>query len=120
MKNNIKEIVVAVAIILIALLLLNPFDFWMPTMMVWSMLAAVLVLFGVFTSFILRENSIDERDSAHRTIAGRNAFLVGSFMLMLGIVFQSRTHTVDPWLVVALVLMVVTKLGTRMWSDRNR
>lgn len=123
MKNNTKgiisEIIVTLGLIVIAVLLLNPFNFWMPDMMVMSMLAIVLVLFGVFASFILREKSIDERDDQHRTLAGRNAFLAGSATLILGIIMQGYLHTVDPWLVVALIVMVVTKIGTRMWSDRN-
>lgn len=119
MKNNLKETIVTVALVVIAVALLNPFHFWMPDMMVMGMLAIVLALFGVFASFILRENTVDERDSQHRTLAGRNAFLAGAGVLTLGIVFQGYTHAVDPWLVIALVTMVVVKIGTRIWSDRN-
>lgn len=123
MKNNPKEIIsetlVTVGLIVTAILLLNPFDFWMPDMMVMSMLAIVLVLFGAFASFVLREKSIDERDEQHRTLAGRNAFLAGSTTLILGIIVQGYSHSVDPWLVVALIVMVVTKICTRMWSDKN-
>jgi len=119
MKNNVLEKVVALALIVIAILLLNPFHFWMPDMMVMGMLAGALVLFGVFASFILREDSLDERDELHRTLAGRNAFLAGSGVLIMGIVVQGYSHTVDPWLVVALIAMVVVKIATRIWSDRN-
>lgn len=120
MKNNFKETVVTTAMIVIAILLLNPFHFWMPDMMVICMLAGALALFGVFASFILREKSVDEREDQHKSLAGRNAFLVGSGILMFGIVVQGYTHTVDPWLVVALIAMVLTKLATRHWSDKYR
>ena len=119
MKNNLKETVVTVALIVIAILLLNPFHFWMPDMMVMSMLAFALVLFGIFASFILREKSIDEREEQHKSLAGRNAFLAGSGILMLGIVVQGYSHTVDPWLVITLIGMVAVKLITRHWSDKN-
>ncbi len=119
MKNNLKETIVSIALIAIAILLLNPFHFWMPNMMVMSMLAITLGLFGLFASFILRETMIDEREGQHRTLAGRNAFLAGSGVLTLGIVIQGYTHTVDPWLVVALIVMIVVKIGTRIWSDKN-
>ncbi len=119
MKNNIKETIVTVCLILIAVLLLNPFNFWMPDMMVMAMLACALVLFGVFASFILREESVDERDNAHRTLAGRNAFLAGASVLMIGIVIQGYTHTVDPWLVITLIVMILVKIVTRLWSDKN-
>jgi cobalamin synthase len=119
MKNNIKEIIVPFFLILIAVLLLNPFHFWMPNMMVICMLAIALVLFGIFASYILREKSVDERDNLHRTLAGRNAFLAGAGVLMIGIVVQSYAHSVDSWLVIALIIMIVVKTGTRMWSDKN-
>jgi magnesium-transporting ATPase (P-type) len=119
MKNNLKEVIVTVALILIAVLLLNPFHFWMPNMLVICMLAIALGLFGVFASFILRERVGDEREGQHRTLAGRNAFLAGAGVLTLGIVVQGYTHTVDPWLVVTLIVMVVVKIGTRIWSDKN-
>jgi hypothetical protein len=123
MKNNphgmIREIIVTAALVVIAILLLNPLHFWMPDIMVMSMLAAALGLFGIFASFILRESMIDERDGQHRTLAGRNAFLAGSGVLTLGIVIQGYAHTVDPWLVIALIVMIIVKIGTRMWSDKN-
>lgn len=119
MKNNIKEIIVALSLVIIAVLLLNPFHFWMPDMLVVCMLAIALALFGVFASFILREKSADERDDQHKSLSGRNAFLAGSGVLTLGIAIQGYTHTVDAWLVIALVVMVFAKIVTRIWSDRN-
>ncbi|OGI79094.1 hypothetical protein A3F19_03335 [Candidatus Nomurabacteria bacterium RIFCSPHIGHO2_12_FULL_37_29] len=119
MKNNIKETIVTICLIIIAILLLNPFHFWMPDMIVLVMLAFALVIFGIFASFILREKIFDERDSLHRTLAGRNAFLAGSTILMLGIIIQGYSHSVDPWLVIALIGMIIIKIGTRIWSDKN-
>ncbi len=119
MKNNIKETIATVCLIVIAILLLNPFHFWMPDMMVMAMLASALVIFGILASFILREEIFDERDSLHRTLAGRNAFLVGATVLMLGIVVQGYSHQVDAWLVVALIGMIFVKIATRIWSDKN-
>jgi hypothetical protein len=119
MKNNLIEMLVAVCLVVLAILLLNPFEFWMPDMMVMAMLAITIGLFGVFASFVLRERVFDERDALHRTLAGRNAFLAGSGVLTLGIVIQGHTHSVDPWLVIALVAMIVVKIFTRVWSDKN-
>ncbi len=84
-----------------------------------SILVAAIVLFAIFASFILREKNVDERDAQHRTLAGRNAFLAGSATLIFGIIVQGYSHAVDGWLVVALIIMVVTKICTRIWSDRN-
>ncbi len=119
MRNNIKETIVTVGLIAIAVLLLNPFHFWMPDMMVVCMLAIALALFGIFATFILREKACDEREEQHKSLAGRNAFLAGSGVLVLGIVVQGYSHTVDPWLVLTLIVMIAAKLVTRHWSDRN-
>ncbi len=120
MKNKtLQEILVPLALIILATLLLNPFHFWMPDMMVMGMLATLLVLFGIFASFILKEKAFDERDDMNRSLAGRNAFLAGSATLMLGIVVQGYNHAIDPWLVIALIVMIIIKIGTRLWSDKN-
>ena len=120
MKNKItKEIIIPLTLVVLAVLLLNPFNFWMPDMMVMGMLVVLLVLFGIFASFILKETIFDERDDVNRSLAGRNAFLAGSAILMLGIVIQGYSHKVDSWLVVALIVMIIVKITTRLWSDRN-
>lgn len=119
MKNKFLHTVIPTCITILAILLLNPFNFWMPDMVVMSMLACIFVLFALFAGFILNEQAEDERENAHRTLAGRNAFLIGSGVLMLGIIVQGYYHTVDPWLVAALSLMIMTKVITRVWSDRN-
>ncbi len=119
MKNNIKEIILTICIILIAILLLNPFNFWMPNMMVMVMLASILALFGLFVGLILREKSEDERDDVHKALAGRNAFLAGSVVLIVGLFVQGISHTIDTWLVLALIAMIITKVITRIWTDKN-
>lgn len=119
MKNNLKEIIVTVCLVGLAILLLNPLHFWMPDMMVMFILAIILGLFAFFASFVLRENTFDEREEGHRALAGRNAFLVGAGLLTLGIVFQGYAHAVDPWLVFTLIAMIVAKIATRIWSDKN-
>ncbi len=119
MKNNIKEIILTICIIVVSVLLLNPFDFWMPNMLVMCMLASVLALFGLFVGLILREKSEDERDDVHKGLAGRNAFLAGSVVLIIGIFVQGISHTIDTWLVLALITMIITKVVTRIWTDKN-
>jgi len=119
MRNNLLEALVTVCLVGLAILLLNPFQFWMPDILVMCMLAVTLGLFGLFASFILREGVVDERDGLHRTLAGRNAFLAGSGVLTLAIVVQGYSHAVDPWLVIALIAMIIVKILTRVWSDKN-
>jgi hypothetical protein len=120
MKNNINiEMVSAGVLIILTVLLLNPFDFWMPDMLLMAMLTFTLVTFSAFATFVLRESVGDEREVLHRMLAGRVAFLTGSFLLTVGIVVQALNHSVDYWLVVALVGMVLSKLMARIYSDRK-
>jgi hypothetical protein len=119
MKNNFVEIVCVTALIVLSVLLINPFQFWMPDFMVMCMLALMVGAFGVFAVYIVREKVTDEREEAHRTTAGRNAFLVGAGILTLGIIVQGYTHSVDPWLALALIAMVVVKIASRIYSEKN-
>jgi hypothetical protein len=120
MKNKlIKEISVAVVLIVLLVLLLNPLHFWMPSMMLVGILVAAVVVFGIFATFILQEKVVDEREDAHRAFAGRVAFLAGSAVLVFAIIIQSFSHSVDPWLVVTFVAMTIAKIGARSYSDLN-
>jgi hypothetical protein len=119
MKSNFLEVAVSVLLIGLAVLVLNPFHFWMPDMMVLCMLGIALVIFGIFASFVLREGSVDEREDQHKALAGRNAFLTGAGVLMIGIVVQGYMHVVDPWLVIALITMILVKILSRRWSDTH-
>ena len=119
MKNNShKEIGISAVLIVLALFVLNPFNFWMPTMAHMIMLALLLVVFAVFAIFLYREKPDDERDVLHAMNSGRVAFFVGSALLTLGIVVQSLQGPVDIWLVATLVGMVLSKLLSRIYSDK--
>ena len=118
-SKTIPEIITALLLIGLAVLLLNPFHFWMPDMMVTGILIMILLAFSIFAAFVLNEKAGDEREGIHRLIAGRSAFLIGSAILMLGIVVQAPSHTVDVWIVLALVAMIIVKIVSRNYSDRN-
>ncbi len=113
-----KEVIASIVLIALLVLLLNPFGFWMPTSLQMVILGGAIVAFGAIAAFVLRERGGDEREEAHRSFAGRAAFLAGSAALLFGIVVQSLDHTVDPWLVAVLVVMVVSKMSARLYSDR--
>jgi len=111
--------VISFVLVILALLLLNPFHFWMPNMIHMVILAFTLVIFALFAIFVLREKVQDERDAVHRMLSGRVAFLTGSALLTIGIVVQSLQDAVDVWLVIVLVAMVLSKLVTRIYSDNR-
>lgn len=118
--NNFKiEFVISLVLIVLTVFLLNPFHFWMPTMLHMVVMALTLVIFALFAVFILREKVRDEREVSNRMFSGRVAFLTGSAVLTVGILIQSLKHVVDIWLVIALVVMVLSKLVSGIYSDRN-
>ena len=120
MKNNLKiEIGISSVLVILTVLLLNPFHFWMPNMMHMLILGITLVVLALFAIFILREKVQDEREAVHRMLSGRVAFLAGSALLTIAIVVQSLQDAVDVWLVIVLVAMVLSKLITRIYSDNR-
>src|SRR3989344_88728 len=108
-SNSLAEMGSLAAFALIAFFLVNPFHVWMPSEAHMALLAAAVATFGAFAVFVLREHAGDEREDRHRSFAGRVAFLSGSAVLLLGIVLQSIAHTLDPWLVTALLVMLLGK-----------
>lgn len=114
-----KEALIASILVVLLALVANPFHWWMPSMMLMVVLVGILAAFAVFAAFILREGVRDEREAMHRMFAGRVAFLSGAAVLTGGIVYQELYGTLDVWLVVALVVMVLTKIGTILYSDSH-
>ncbi len=97
-------------------LLLNPFGFWMPNGLLMIIVLILVVLFTIFASFIWKEKVKDEREAFHRMVADRVAFLVGSGVLVIGIVVQSFKHNINFWLVIALGAMIFAKIVGLIYS----
>ncbi len=116
MKELWPEFGSALVFCALALFLINPMRLWMPSMSHMMTIGLATIALAAFIVFVLREGAIDERDDAHRAIAGRMAFLAGSAVLIVGIVTQNARGPVDTWLVSALIAMVLAKLGARVWS----
>ena len=111
MKNNfLQEIFISLALIVLLVLFLNPFNFWMPNTLLIMMIAGLIVVFALFASFIWRENAKDERESFHKMMAGKFAFLAGAGGLIVGIIIQSLQHNLDGWLVGILGVMIFAKI----------
>ncbi len=120
MENNIGEITVVVIFLLLLTALLNPFGFLMPDSLTMMMSIVILIVFVVFGVYVWREQARDEREGIHRMLAGRVAFLVGTSVLLLGVIVQSVRHQLDPWLVVGLGVMVLTKMLALSYASAKR
>ena len=117
MKNNfLQEIIVSVVLIVLLILFLNPFELWMPPVLLMMMVLGLVIVFSIFASFIWRENSRDERENLHKMMAGRIAFLAGAGSLVIGIIIQSFRHELDFWLVLTLGTMIFAKIIGLIYS----
>lgn len=111
MKNSfLGEIVISLVLIVLLILIINPLNFWMPNQAHMMMVIALGVLFMIFASFVWREKTTDERDNLHRSIASRFAYVTGTGLLVIAIIVQILTHTLDMWIVVVLGTMILAKI----------
>ena len=108
--------IVSVVLIVLLLLFLNPFELWMPPVLLMMMVLGLVLVFALFASFIWRENSRDEREGLHKMMADRFAFLAGTASLVIGIVVQSLRHELDVWLVFTLGIMILAKIIGLMYG----
>jgi hypothetical protein len=113
------ELILALGTAILAVLVLNPFNVFMPGMLAMLILAALFVIFCIFAVYIVSEKAGDEREEAHRASAGRAAFLVGAGVLVAGIIIEDLAHALDPWLVIALIGMILAKIVARSYVDKR-
>ncbi len=119
MNNKVTQVVVALILAFFLLALADLLPFWMPNMneMLVLLLATLLIL--VWAGFVMYERATDEREVMLRMHAGRVAYLSGIVVLATGLVVQGFAHAVDPWIPVTLGVMVLSKLGARLYLDRE-
>lgn len=112
------ELIVALILIgILALFLSPPEALTMPKSIEQMAPIGLVVIFLIFAGMMWKETAHDEREYYHRQQAGRLSFLVGSAILVAGIVIQSLDYSIDSWLVFALAGMVLTKIVSRIYSQ---
>lgn len=119
MRNNFLEFGVLLVLIALSVVLLNPLHMWMPDMVHMAMLAGFLVIFAAFAAFVVREKARDEREVMLRMLSGRYGYLAGALVLVLAIAVEGLHGTPDPWLIFALLAMLVAKLGAHLRTDQS-
>ncbi len=82
-------------------------------------LLCVTLLMLTWAGFVMFEEATDEREIMLRMHAGRVAYLGGIGVLLVALVVQGYAHVIDPWIMLALGVMVVFKLGARLYLDRE-
>lgn len=120
MKNkSLTEVSISTILIILLVLLLDPFKILMTTQVQMMMIALILVIFISFCAFVWKEKSKDEREQLHKQIASRFAYLSGASVLIIAIVAQSFNHTLDPWIVFALIAMILAKIAGSLYANNK-
>jgi hypothetical protein len=117
MNKNHLHIIVAAILAFFLLALADLIPFWMPMMGEMIALLIVVLLLLVWVGFVLKEKAHDERELLLKMKSGRVAYLSGLGVLMVGLLVQGFQHAIDPWLAVALAVMVVAKLVTYLFEE---
>lgn len=116
-----KHVFLPIIIIILSLLLLDPFMVLMPGSLPMLVIIILLAFFIAYSVFFWKEKVKDEREEKIRMFSGRVSWLVGSGVLIIGMVSEGLIkHKVDTWLILALVGMVITKLLTQLYAQKNK
>ena len=115
-KTRLSEWLLGLAIVFALVLVINPFGIIMTSTYTLTILMILGVAVIAFGAFIWRERYRDEREELHAMKAGRLSYFAGGGVLVVAIITQTLSHSLDIWLVIALVAMVVTKLAVSAWN----
>lgn len=114
-----SETVVTVALLIVLMWFINPFDFLMTDAFHMTLLGLAVAFFAIFAMFLWKENAEDERERLHRFIGARFAYVVAGSLLLIGTVVQALSHDVDLWLPATLAAMVFAKIAGRWYARRQ-
>ncbi|MDP3965482.1 MAG: hypothetical protein Q8Q13_01655 [bacterium] len=120
MANKLFHITTAVVLVMLLVLLSDPFMLWMPAQAQTAALLGAAILACLWAGFVMYESAHDEREAIHKMHAGRVAYLTGIAILTLALVFQGLAHDIDPWVSAALAAMVISKLAARLYLERYK
>jgi len=111
------ESLLAVAVLAVLFLKMDPFHWFMPTEAQMLLLCVFAAAFALYAGVVFREQARDEREHQHLYLASRWAYLVGVVAVSVIIVVQDILHQLDPWMLAVLGIMVITKLVVLRWAQ---
>ncbi len=117
MNKTMLERIVAIILIVLLVMIGNPFMFWMPSMMLTVILVVIAALIFAWIGFFLTEKAEDEREVHHRTHAGRTSYMSAAVVLTIALVYQGFTDAIDIWIPFTLAIMIVSKLIARFVAE---
>jgi amino acid transporter len=115
-----KELILSLILLILGILLLNPFDMSMSHVLRMTVYGLLLIFTGIFTGLVVHEKAHDERELDHYNRAGRFGYTLGIIVLLAGITWQTVYMPYDPWLLATLIAMIIGKVGSRIYSRMYR
>jgi len=113
-----KGILIPLGVIAVSYVFLDPLMMFMPPFAVYVALSLFFAGYIGFALLMWKEKAEDERQEAHRAYAARVAYLAGTGVLVLGIIYEVLAlHAVDPLLILTLTVMVVAKYGALQYAE---
>lgn len=119
-KTIFTESSLLLALSVLLLLLLNPFNIMMKLMLSAGVVALLVILYLIKFFIIWREKPQDERDLKHRFQSSWASYSTVSILLFIGVVVEALRGDVDVWLIVALTGMFISKLVSLLYLEIYR
>lgn len=114
-----SELIVSATLLVVLFLKLDPLHLFMPTATQMVLLAVFAAAFALYAGVIFREKARDERESFLLYRANRLGYLVGIVSISLIIVIQDLQHSLDPYLLFILAIMIVVKLAVLKFTRHD-
>lgn len=115
--KQLLDVVLLTGLVVLSAVAIAPKTLVMPSSLQMGVLAAVIGLIATFLTLLWREHPADEREAQNQATASRLAYVVGSIVLIVSLIMQSLTHTLDPAVPLALFAMIATKVVVQRQSD---
>ncbi|HSX08733.1 MAG TPA: hypothetical protein VLF93_01110 [Candidatus Saccharimonadales bacterium] len=111
MKNKfIGEVILSAILIGLLLFFLKPLLGFLPSPMHPFMIPLLVILVIIFAGVLWKERPGDEREQLHTFIASRFAYFAGIALLTIAIIIQHAQGSIDPWLIIAICVMLLAKI----------
>ena len=119
LPSPLTEIVLGTVMLFLLGIAFNPFAMVMSDTSSVMIALALVVLFGFFSLFALREHPRDEREELLLVKSNRFAFLATGALLVVAVAYQVVRHEVDTWLIAVFAVMIFAKLLSYAYVSRN-
>ena len=119
LRSFLFEILILIALFIVLAILLDPFNIVFSNSILMVISLIIALWFIVYSVFIWKEHSHDERENLHIKYAGRISFLAGTATLLFFILIQAFNHSIDIFLPITLIIMVLCKVLSIIYLSIN-